>query len=197
MTTPVPTSTSDASDPGADMRAPERSVEATTDRRSIWTVLRTGLVASVLCHAGLILWAVGIWDSAGRWRRCRRRRSRSISSRRRMRRPNRSAASSLRKLKNRRAVPLPDLLQADHQHRRSGAASAGIRWHHGRRRRGRSTVSSGKVALANRLAESLQLPIVLPGGGIDATAADSSAKVARSIIAEFKAHLSKVLDRRT
>lgn len=188
MTTPVPTSTSDTSDPGADMRAPERSVEATAAGRSIWTVLRTGLIASVLCHAGLILWAVGIWDSA---RPLAAMPPMSIAvdlvpSKDAPAQPGQPAPPEAEK---QASVPLPDLLRPTTtvDQARQAPVSPGVT----APPEGAPDSVGGKVALANRLAETLQLPIVLPGGGIDTTAADSSAKVARSIIAEFKTHLSK------
>lgn len=49
----------------------------------------------------------------------------------------------------------------------------------------------GSLALANRLAEALQLPIDLPGDQPATTPADSGVNLARDIVAEFKSHLGK------
>jgi hypothetical protein len=189
MTLPPTNVLSDASETEADMRAPERPVEEQpSERWSILSAIRGGLVASAVCHAVLILWAIGIWDSA---RPLAAMPPPSIAvdlvpSKDAPAEPGQPAPPQAEKQDS---VPLPDLLRpsADTDQARPAPASPGLSVSP---ETGSDSIDA-QVALANRLAETLRLPVALPGGEVDTSPAESRAKLARDIVAEFKVHLSK------
>lgn len=185
LTIPPSTATPDASGPPVEVRPPDSLPVEAPPARSLWTILRTGVIASAACHAVLILWAVGIFDSAKPLAAAPPQ-SISVDLVPDKDAPPPAPAKPL-------GMPPPDTprpLAPVAQTRPPAALPDAVVPQESAAPPPPN--AEQQVALAARLADTLQLPVDLPGiGDGDTRAAETQVKIGRTMIADFKAHLNK------
>ena len=171
----------------ADAAAPDGPADS-SGLRSLWLTLPAGFAASLLCHFLLVLWGVGLFDGA-----------RPLAAA-----PPQSITVDL--VPGEEARPHTAAKPAEPEQPGFNTGSTPLRPSLPSQPASPSPSNSATLPdtglpaadpepatkpLAERLAETLQLPIVLPGSETDTRPAESQAELEQAIIADFKAHLNK------
>lgn len=182
-----------SSDPPApgEVRVPQQTAAEPAGGRSSWISLPGGLIASLACHAILILWAIGVFDGAKPLAAVPPQSIAVdlVSDDEAGQRPEPVKPTEPEK-------PLPQLdplrpAEIPDQARRAAPPPAPNPAMVPDATQPSPDDTEQKTALAARLADALQLPLVLPGGEADTRVADAKAKLEQDIIANFKSHLNK------